>query len=101
METDPARVTRIRKDGEIGLIVSKGPERYRVPQLAGLDAEAAKRALESIKLVTGQITENYNETVPAGRVVAFTPKFDTVVKPGNAVNLWVSLGKQPIDGAGL
>jgi serine/threonine-protein kinase len=97
MGTDPAPGARIRKEGEIGLTVSKGPERYRVPQLAGLDQEAAKRALGSIKLVTGQITENYNETVPAGRVVTFTPKFDTVVKPGAAVNLWVSLGKRPID----
>ena len=31
------RRTGIRKNGEIGLTVSKGPERYRVPQLAGLE----------------------------------------------------------------
>jgi len=97
MQTEPAPGERVRKDGEVGLVVSKGPERYRVPQLAGVDIEAAKRSLESIKLVTGRVTENYNETVPAGRVIAFTPKFDTVMKPGNTVNLWVSLGKRPID----
>ena len=96
MGTDPAPGDRIRKNGEVGLIVSKGPERYRVPQLAGLELDAAKRALDSIKLVTGKITESYNETVPAGRVIAFTPKFDTVMKPENTVNLWVSLGKKPI-----
>ncbi|TDO49792.1 serine/threonine-protein kinase [Kribbella sp. VKM Ac-2527] len=97
MGTDPAPGDRIRKSGEIGLIVSKGPERYRVPQLAGLDLDSAKRALDSITLVTGKITDTYSETVPAGRVITFTPKFDTVMKPGNTVNLWVSLGKRPID----
>ena len=96
MSTDPAAGDRIRKNGEIGLTVSKGPERYRVPQLAGLELEAAKNALAPIKLITGQIVEQYNETVPTGRVIAFSPKFDTVVKPGAAVNFVVSKGKKPI-----
>jgi len=96
MATDPGAGDRIRKNGEIGLTVSKGPERYRVPQLAGLDLEAAKRALDPIKLITGQVNETYSETVPAGRVIAFSPKFDTVVKPGTAVNFSVSKGKKPI-----
>jgi serine/threonine-protein kinase len=96
MATDPPAGERIRKNGEIGLTVSKGPERYRVPQLAGLDLDAAKRALGPIKLITGEINEQYSETVPAGRVIAFSPKFDTVVKPGTAVNLAISKGKEPI-----
>jgi serine/threonine-protein kinase len=96
MATDPAAGDRIRKNGEIGLTVSKGPERYRVPQLVGLELEAAKGALGSVKLITGQINEQYNETVPAGRVIAISPKFNTVVKPGTAVNFAVSKGKKPI-----
>jgi serine/threonine-protein kinase len=97
VSTDPAAGDRIRKNGEIGLTVSKGPERYRVPQLAGLELDAAKRALDPIKLITGQINEQYSETVPAGRVIAFSPKFDSVVKPGTAVNLAISKGKRPIE----
>jgi serine/threonine-protein kinase len=96
MQTDPAPGDRIRKNGQVGLVVSKGPERYNVPQLAGLDLDAAKRALAAIKLVTGKETATYSETVPVGRVITFTPKFDTSLKPGTAVNLWVSLGKRPI-----
>ncbi len=96
MSTDPKPGERIRKDGEIQLTVSKGPERYRVPQLAGLDLDAANRALASIKLVQGQINEQYNEKVPAGRVIAFYPRFDMVVAPNTAVNFVVSKGKKPI-----
>ncbi|MFI5692829.1 Stk1 family PASTA domain-containing Ser/Thr kinase [Kribbella sp. NPDC051586] len=96
MQTDPAAGDRIRKNGEIGLTVSKGPERYRVPQLVGLQLDAAQQALSPIKLITGQINEVYSETVPQGRVIAISPKFNTVVKPGAAVNFAVSKGKQPI-----
>ncbi|MEU4389132.1 Stk1 family PASTA domain-containing Ser/Thr kinase [Kribbella sp. NPDC023855] len=96
IKTDPEPGARIRKEGEIALTVSKGPERYRVPQLTGLDEDAAKRALESIKLVVGEIRQAYSETVPAGRVIVFSPKFDTVMKPGDAVNLAISKGRKPI-----
>ncbi|HEY3559190.1 MAG TPA: Stk1 family PASTA domain-containing Ser/Thr kinase [Kribbella sp.] len=97
MGTDPAAGDRIRKGGEIGLTISKGPERYRVPQLVGLDLDAAQQALSPIKLITGQISEQYSETVPQGRVIAISPKFNTVVKPGTAVNFAVSKGKRPIN----
>lgn len=96
MGTDPEPGARIRKEGEVALTVSKGPERYRVPQLAGLDEEAARRALESVKLVVGQVSQSYSETVPTGRVIVFSPKFDSVRKPGDAVNLAISKGKKPI-----
>ncbi|MEV5962542.1 Stk1 family PASTA domain-containing Ser/Thr kinase [Kribbella sp. NPDC051952] len=96
MKTDPSSGDRIRKNGEILLTVSKGPERYRVPQLVGLDLEAAQQALAPIKLNTGQVNEQYSETVPQGRVMAISPKFNTVVKPGSSVNFAVSKGKKPI-----
>ena len=96
MRTDPGVGDRIRKNGEIDLTVSKGPERYRVPQLVGLQLDAAQQALAPIKLITGQVNEQYNETVPTGGVIAISPKFNTVVKPGSAVNFAVSKGRRPI-----
>ncbi|MET9272773.1 Stk1 family PASTA domain-containing Ser/Thr kinase [Kribbella sp. NPDC003557] len=96
LSTDPKAGDRIRKNGEIGLTVSKGPERYQVPQLVGLQLDAAQQALSPIKLITGQINEQYSETVPQGRVIAISPRFNTVVKPGTAVNFAVSKGKRPI-----
>ncbi|GAA3546740.1 MULTISPECIES: Stk1 family PASTA domain-containing Ser/Thr kinase [Kribbella] len=96
MATNPEPGARIRKEGEVELTVSKGPERYRVPQLKGLDEDAARRALESIKLNVGQVSQAYSETVPTGRVIIFSPKFDSVMKPGESVNLAISKGKKPI-----
>ncbi|MFI5708289.1 Stk1 family PASTA domain-containing Ser/Thr kinase [Kribbella sp. NPDC051620] len=96
MATNPEPGARIRKEGEVELTVSKGPERYRVPQLKGLDEDSARRALESIKLNVGQVSQAYSETVPSGRVIIFSPKFDSVMKPGESVNLAISKGKRPI-----
>ncbi|TDU87001.1 serine/threonine-protein kinase [Kribbella voronezhensis] len=96
MRTDPGPGDRIRKKGQVGLVVSKGPERYNVPQLAGLDVDAATRALESVQLVVGKQTGVYSDAFPTGRVILFSPKFDTSQKPGTAVDLWVSLGRKPI-----
>ncbi|MDX6284303.1 MAG: eukaryotic-like serine/threonine-protein kinase, partial [Kribbellaceae bacterium] len=62
MATNPEPGSRIRKEGEVELTVSKGPERYRVPQLKGLDEDSARRALESIKLNVGQVSQAYSET---------------------------------------
>jgi serine/threonine-protein kinase len=96
MATNPEPGSRIRKEGEVELTVSKGPERYRVPQLKGLDEDAARRALESIKLNVGQVSQAYSETIPTGRVIVFSPRFDSVMKPGDSVNLAISKGKKPI-----
>ncbi|MEU4197499.1 Stk1 family PASTA domain-containing Ser/Thr kinase [Kribbella sp. NPDC026611] len=96
VKTDPGPGDRIRKNGEIGLTVSKGPERYRMPQLVGLQLDAAQQALGPIKLNTGQINEQYSETVAQGKVLATYPKFNSVMKPGDAVNFAVSKGKRPI-----
>ena len=61
---------------------------------SGCDLEAAQQALAPIKLITGQINEQYSETVPQGRVIAFSPKFDTVVKPGSRGQLRGQQGQE-------
>ncbi|MGH8829310.1 MAG: protein kinase domain-containing protein, partial [Jiangellaceae bacterium] len=39
--TDPAPGAKIRRDGEVGLTLSKGPERYEIPDLVGMTLEEA------------------------------------------------------------
>jgi eukaryotic-like serine/threonine-protein kinase len=94
--TDPGPGDRILKNGTVKLTLSKGPERYRVPKLTGLDKDAAGRALAGTNLATGKITEVYSQTAEAGRVISHTPKFDQVVKRDAQVDLVVSKGKRPI-----
>ena len=83
-------------DGEpITLTLSLGPERYIIPALAGTDGEAAAEQLDGMHLQVG-ISENYDETVPAGQVVSVTPAPGTEVRRDAKVELIVSIGPAPV-----
>jgi eukaryotic-like serine/threonine-protein kinase len=94
--TDPGPGDRILKSGTVGLILSKGPERYQVPKLTGLDRSTAELRLSETNLVVGSVTEVYSETVPARHVVSHAPKLGQVVRRDTPVSLVVSKGKRPI-----
>ena len=96
MTTDPGIGERIVKNGKIGLVVSRGKERYRIPKLTGMSADDARAALDKLNLKTGTVTEAYSEKVAQGNVVAQSLPVGRVVKRDAVVNLTVSKGKQPI-----
>ena len=102
-ETDPAgRVisadprSRVRKNGSVTLVVSRGPERHPVPAVAGQPEAAAREALANNGLSVGPVTRAYDEKVAAGRVVSSDPAVSTQLRSGTAVTLVVSRGRRPI-----
>ena len=96
LATDPRIGERILKNGKIGLILSRGKERYKIPKLTGMSADDARAALDKLNLKTGTVTEAYSEKVAQGNVVAQSLPVGRVVKRDAVVNLTVSKGKQPI-----
>ena len=94
--SEPAAGQVIRKFQPVSLSVSKGPELFPLPKLAGTSLEEAKTALNGAGMALGKISETYNETEPAGTVLAQAPGPDTAVRHGTPVDLTVSRGPQPI-----
>lgn len=98
--TDPRPGAKILPDGEVTLTVSLGKERYDVPDLAGKTVDEARAALADVKFVAGQPTEEWSETVEAGRVIRSTPAFGTPeaqgLPVGTSVTLVVSKGRKPL-----
>jgi eukaryotic-like serine/threonine-protein kinase len=92
----PGAAERIVRGGTIELSLSLGPERYPVPDLAGVELSAAKGELEQTKLKLKQGTSKYSDTVPEGVVISTDPKADTSLKPGSTVTVVVSKGRAPI-----
>lgn len=88
----PAGGDKIDPNGTVKLTVSKGPERYTVPQLVGLTPEAAVNAIAKFPLATGTITEVFNSEVPKGFVISADPAPGTSVRRDTAINLVVSKG---------
>ena len=96
LATDPAPGAAIERGGTIGLVVSRGPERYDVPPLRGVSEETARQRLADLSLVVGDVERRYSGKVEEGMVVATQPPAGTSLKPGTAVTLVVSDGPEPV-----
>jgi len=97
MTTDPGPNGRISKDGTIAVTLSKGQERYSVPDLTGKTQDQASAALAATHLSVGPITRGWSDSVKAGQVISSDPDDGTPLKRGTAVALVISKGPQPVD----
>lgn len=97
VSTAPGPDTQVRRGTDVEVRVSKGQERYDVPELPGLSLEQATTALEEVRLRVGEVTRAFDEEVPGGEVIASEPAAGTRLKRGDAVALTVSKGRQPIE----
>ena len=96
ISTTPKAGGEVRRGTTVTLVVSKGPERYSVPTLAGTTLAEATNQITEANLALGKVTEAFNEEVPEGQVVASSPKAGTPLKRGSVVALTVSKGRQPV-----
>ena len=96
ISSDPDAGVRVISGGEVSAYLSKGPERYTVPKLAGTPAADAAAALSNAHLALGTPTEVWSDTVAAGIVISSDPDAGASVKSGTGVNLTVSKGPQPV-----
>lgn len=97
MSTDPGAGTELRRSQDVTVTVSKGPERYAVPQVVGASANEATARITAEKLVVGDTKQAFDETVAAGLVISVDPKEGTALKRGTKVTITVSKGRQPIE----
>ncbi|WP_337059627.1 Stk1 family PASTA domain-containing Ser/Thr kinase [Kineococcus sp. G2] len=94
--TDPAAGERVREEGTVTLVVSRGVQRFDVPDVAGRETAAAEQALRETGLAVGAVTEEFSEDVEQGVVIRTDPAAGTSVPHDTPVGLVVSKGRQPI-----
>ncbi|MFZ1410040.1 MAG: Stk1 family PASTA domain-containing Ser/Thr kinase [Micropruina sp.] len=97
VRTDPLTGERMLSGGELRAFVSRGPERYPVPTMAGMTQAAASAALSAARLTLGDVEQEFHDKVEAGDVISSSIKAGTPVKPGTVVDLKVSKGPAPVD----
>ncbi|MCO8276100.1 Stk1 family PASTA domain-containing Ser/Thr kinase [Actinoplanes sp. TRM 88003] len=93
---DPAPDGKVVKGGVITVNLSLGPERFAVPDLAGLELAAARGELEQLNLKLKEGSGQYSDTVPEGAVLSSDPKTGTQLKRGATVTVALSKGRAPI-----
>ncbi|MBF9071026.1 Stk1 family PASTA domain-containing Ser/Thr kinase [Streptacidiphilus fuscans] len=97
ISTNPGPGARVRKDADVSVDVSKGPQRPTVPSVAGKSVADATAALQQAGLaVSGQQQQQTSSTVPAGAVIGTSPAAGQQVAPQTVVTLVVSSGAQPV-----
>ena len=96
ISSKPAGGGRIAPSGTVEVFISKGPERFDVPDLTGLDQASAEKALTSNSLTLGDSTSEFSSQVPAGFVVRSNPAAGASVKRNTLVSLVISKGIQQV-----
>ena len=96
ISTQPAGGDKVSEGAIVHLTLSKGPERYTVPSVAQLTAEAATKLLSSIPVATPVIQEVFNDKIPKGFVINTEPASGSQVKRGAGIKIIVSKGIEQI-----
>lgn len=97
IRTEPAPGTDILQDGTVIATVSRGPERYAVPRVAGLEQTVAEDRLTDRNLALGDVVERWSGKVDEGVVIRTDPRPGTELRRDAAVDLVVSKGPRPIE----
>lgn len=92
---NPLGATTAPRGSTVTVYISSGPpesDTIKVPDLVGKDETTAKSMLTTAGLNWGTITEEHNDAVAAGLVLAQSVAADTEVANGTMVDFVVSLG---------
>jgi serine/threonine-protein kinase len=95
--TEPVAGEAIRGT-DVRLVVSRGPERFRVDTalVAQPWADVEKKLQESLPAVAFTTTEQHDNDIPAGSVVGFDPPAGTDLRRDQVVTVIVSAGHEPV-----
>ena len=88
----PEAGTRRKEGNIVEIVLSLGPIQARVPDIRGLNLQAAKMELEKQKLLVGEVGRVNDDVVPLDLVVRQEPEADIVLEPGSSVKIYLSKG---------
>ena len=96
LATDPAAGSDIKENGSVTATVSKGPERYTIPNVKGNTPTQAQAALAALPITLGTQTQTFDDNVATGKVAGTLPAIGSIVKRDTVVNLLISKGPEPV-----
>ncbi len=96
ISSDPAGGGRVDPNGTVAVTVSRGKERYAVPNLQGLKIEVAENLLKDNKLILGEVIEEFSTEFPKGFIMRSAPTAGERIKRDSQVNLFISKGIEQV-----
>lgn len=96
IKSDPAGGGRVDPNGLVTVIVSKGKERFIIPDLVGLKPDVAQGLIEDNKLTVGEIVEEFSSELPKGLILRTSPVSGERVKRDTPLTLFISKGVEQV-----
>ena len=96
IESSPAAGKRVEQSGSVNLIISKGPERYLIPQLKGLTPQAATNLVSKFPIKVEPFVEEFSSEIPKGYVIDSNPIAGEKVKRDSKIVIIVSKGIEQV-----
>jgi len=96
ISSDPGPGDRIPDGDTVELVISKGKERYEVPDVLGKTLDQATDLLQQNDLEVGDVAEKHNGKYPEGTVAETSIEPGTDVKTGTIIDLVISTGPVPV-----
>jgi len=96
IQSIPEAVGRVDQGATVKLILSKGPERFILPQVAGLTIETARALIGKLPVALQPDSEEFNTKIPKGYVIESDPPSGEKVKRSALVVLRVSKGIEQV-----
>ena len=93
--TDPAAGSRVFKNSVVKVFISIGPKQLRVPEVAGLSSEEAKKLLTDSGFVVGSSSNFFGEA-PQGQLLGLSAPAGSILNQGSVLDLRISLGPLPV-----
>ncbi|MCK9558452.1 MAG: PASTA domain-containing protein [Candidatus Cloacimonetes bacterium] len=108
MDQSPAPGSRIKEDGTVYLVISKGSKMIKVPDVLGTGYQEAMLTLRNYDLRSTIVDSVYSDRYPRNTVVRSMPSAHTRIEKRSMVRLSLSKGPEPLpdsldwlDGEGL
>jgi len=96
IQSIPEAGGRVDQGATVKLILSKGPERFILPQVAGLTIETARALIGKLPVALQPDSEEFNTKIPKGYVIESDPPSGEKVKRNALVVLRVSKGIEQV-----
>lgn len=96
LEQHPKPGDKIKQDGTVYLIVSKGSKMVSVPSLIGSQFQEALISLRNSSLRSAVIDSLYSDSDPVDTVMRMSPSPGSKVEKNSLIRLYLSRGKRPM-----
>ncbi len=96
IRTNPVEGSPVLRGGSVRAYLSKGPQLFEVPSLAGLTLDEAQDALAKNHLALGKVENEYHETAASGTITGQATDAGEKLKGDTKIGVTVSKGPAPV-----